>query len=290
GPNNITVYEGETIQLHCLTQTGSTVQWLHNNEMINLNLMRRYEMLPSGGLRIVSAQKSDSGIYECVASKIGFSTNTAKCYVHIQGLGLNVSELKLEILDIKQVNNNAIELYWKTSELIELYIQIQYRLNTPKVTWIIDETIYNNTITHGIISNLEYDQTYKFRLMAFDSNGKQLTSSLPKRFALKFLNQFYLPIPQITDAWITTDGKISLKWKVNDSFSDVIDGYIIYYRSVNSNDNYTTITIPNLVYPITDTFTISSIELNDKYEIRMATYSNRGLSPMSNSIEISLPS
>ncbi len=90
GPNNITVYEGETVQLHCLTQTGSTVQWLHNNEMIQLNLMRRYEMLPSGGLRIVSAQQSDSGIYECVASKISFGTNTAKCYVHIQGLELNV--------------------------------------------------------------------------------------------------------------------------------------------------------------------------------------------------------
>ncbi len=90
GPNNVTVYEGETVQLHCLTQTGSTVQWLHNNEMINLNLMRRYEMLPSGGLRIVSAQKSDSGLYECLASKIGFGTSTSKCYVQIQGLGLNV--------------------------------------------------------------------------------------------------------------------------------------------------------------------------------------------------------
>jgi hypothetical protein len=90
GPNNITVYEGETVQLHCLTQAGSTVQWLHNNEMIQLNLMRRYEMLSSGGLRIVSAQKSDSGIYECVASKIGSSTSTAKCFVHIQGLDMNV--------------------------------------------------------------------------------------------------------------------------------------------------------------------------------------------------------
>ena len=90
GPNNITVYEGETVQLHCLTQTGSTVQWLHNNEMIQLNLMRRYEMLPSGGLRIVSAQKSDSGIYECLASKIGIGTNTAKCHVQIQGLEMNV--------------------------------------------------------------------------------------------------------------------------------------------------------------------------------------------------------
>jgi hypothetical protein len=90
GPNNATVYEGETVQLHCLTQPGSTVQWLHNNEIINLNLMRRYEMLPSGGLRIVSAQKSDSGSYECIASKIGSDTNTAKCFVHVQGLGMNL--------------------------------------------------------------------------------------------------------------------------------------------------------------------------------------------------------
>ena len=90
GPNNVTVYEGETIQLHCLTQASSTVQWLHNNEMINSNVMRRYELLPSGGLRIVSAQKSDSGLYECLASKIGFGTSTSKCYVQIQGLELNV--------------------------------------------------------------------------------------------------------------------------------------------------------------------------------------------------------
>lgn len=90
GPNNITVYEGETIQLHCLTQPGSSIQWLHNGDVINLNMMRRYEMLASGGLRIVSAQRSDSGIYECLASKIGFGTSTAKCVVQIQGLEINV--------------------------------------------------------------------------------------------------------------------------------------------------------------------------------------------------------
>ena len=86
----MTIYEGETIQLHCITESGSTIQWLHNGEMINLNTMRRYEMLPSGGLRIVSAQRSDSGIYECLASKIGFGTSTGKCFVHVQGLELNV--------------------------------------------------------------------------------------------------------------------------------------------------------------------------------------------------------
>ncbi|CAF4236966.1 unnamed protein product, partial [Rotaria magnacalcarata] len=58
-------------------------------------------------------------------------TSTAKCYVHIQGLGLNVpdkthvlsslstrGELKLEIIDINQFDKDAIELFWKHNELI----------------------------------------------------------------------------------------------------------------------------------------------------------------------------
>jgi hypothetical protein len=133
------------------------------------------------------------------------------------------------------------------------------------------------------------DQQYKFRLVAFDSNGKQPLFSPSRRFTLKVSNQFNLPIPQITDAWITTDGQISLKWKINDTNTETVDGFIIYYRSTNLNKNYTKITIPNLRYPLIDTYTISSIEGNEKYELRMATYSNRGLSSMSNSIEISIP-
>lgn len=53
--------------------------------------------------------------------------------------------------------------------------------------------------------------------------------------------------------------------------------------------NFTDITVPNLRYPPIDTYTISSIESNQEYELRMTTYSNRGLSRMSNSIKISVP-
>jgi hypothetical protein len=199
---------------------------------------------------------------------------------------------KLEIVDINQINNNAVELFWMSNETTEINIQIQYRLIYPKTSWITDNQIYNRSTTHGIISNLDIEQVYKFRLIAFDLNGKQLMLSSSKRFLLKSENQFHLPIPQLTDAWITTEGQISLKWKVNDSDSKTIEGFIIYYRSINSKkDNYTTITIPNLRYPLIDTYTISStIEANEKYEIRMVTYSNHELSSMSNSIEISIPS
>jgi hypothetical protein len=197
---------------------------------------------------------------------------------------------KPEIIDINQLDNNVIELFWTNNENFQTNIQIQYRLIAPKTSWLTDNKLYNHSITNGIISNLEPNQAYKFRLITFDLHGKQQIISSTKRFTLKFLkNQFNLPIPQITDAWITTDGQISLKWKVNDSNSEIIDGFIIYYRLINSNRNYTKITIPNLLYPIIDTYTISSIEANQKYELRMATYSNRGLSSMSNSIEISIP-
>ncbi|CAF1666400.1 unnamed protein product, partial [Adineta ricciae] len=279
------------------------VQWLHNNEMIQPNLMRRYEMLPSGGLRIVSAQKSDSGIYECVASKIGFGTSTSKCFVHIQGLDMNVPDKpnavfppariggKLEIIDINQINNNAVEIQWKMIERFDISVQIQYRLIYPKTAWTTDDQVYNQSTTRGTISNLENDQVYKFRLIAFDSNGRQLMLSAAKRFIIKPFGQLNLPIPQIMDAGITSDGQISLKWHVNESESDTIDGFIIYYRLINGkNENYTTKTIPNLRFPLIDTYTISSaIEPNEKYELRMATYSNRGLSAMSNSIEITTP-
>lgn len=53
--------------------------------------------------------------------------------------------------------------------------------------------------------------------------------------------------------------------------------------------NFTTITVPNLRYPPIDTYIIPSVESNQVYEIRLSTYSNLGVSPMSNSIEISVP-
>ncbi len=197
---------------------------------------------------------------------------------------------KYEIIDINQIDNNGIELFWTINEKIETNIQIQYRLIAPKTFWITNNQVYNHSSTHGIISDLETNQVYKFRLITFDINGNQIIISSTKRFILKSLNQFHLPIPQITDAWITNDGQISLKWKVNESNSETIDGFIIYYRLINFIGNYTKIKIPNLRYPIIDTYTISSVEPNEKYELRMATYSNREFSSMSNSIEISIPS
>jgi hypothetical protein len=77
------------------------------------------------------------------------------------------------------------------------------------------EQFYNRSISQATIQNLQQDQTYKFRLIGFDINGKQLVISAAKRFTLGFIKkQPNIPVPEITNAWITNDDQISLKWQV----------------------------------------------------------------------------
>ncbi|CAF5101824.1 unnamed protein product, partial [Rotaria socialis] len=48
-------------------------------------------------------------------------------------------------------------------------------------------------------------------------------------------NQPNPPIPQINEAWITNDQQINLKWQLlNNTDSETIDGFVIYYRAINS--------------------------------------------------------
>lgn len=195
----------------------------------------------------------------------------------------------MEIVQIHQLDERSVEVVWKTDESAESEVQVQYRLMHTKSHWNTLNQLYNHSITRATIHDLQSEQTYRFRLLAFDAHGQQMMSSSIKRFTLKPFN--HLPIPQITDAWITNEGHISLKWKLNNTNSELIDGFLIYYRTLNgdSSNNFTKVTVPNVPYPLINTYTLTSIQFEKKYEIRMATYSNRGASPMSNSIEIAIP-
>lgn len=220
-------------------------------------------------------------------SKVKFSEIHSFLLI-IDAFSLAVS--KIELTDISQIDSNTVELTWIDNEKLPTNIQIQYRLIHSKTPWITDNQLYNHSSTHGLISNLESNQNYKFRLITYDSSGKMNVLTSARRVALKISNDLNLAVPQLTDAWITSDGQISVKWSINQTITDHIDEFLLFYRLVNSKKNFTKITIPNIRFPMIDTYTITSIEPNEKYELRMATYSNRGLSPMSNSMEISIPS
>jgi len=196
---------------------------------------------------------------------------------------------KIELTDISQIDSTTVELTWNYNEKYDRNIQIQYRFSHNKSSWITDNQLYTHPTTQAIISNLDSNQNYRFRLISYDRLGRMTILTPARRVTLKQTDQLNLAIPQITDAWITNEGHINLKWKMNDTFLDHIDEFLIYYRLVNSNENFTKIIVPNIRFPMIDSYTITTIKPNEKYELRMATYSNRGLSQMSNSMEISIP-
>lgn len=116
GPQNTTIYEGQSVVLLCVTNdqsaggptasaaaaaasgptsvtnagagAGNTqINWLQNDLIIEPTLMRRFEINQLlGNLRIVSVQKSDAGVYKCIASN-EYGMSTAEAYVSVKSVG-----------------------------------------------------------------------------------------------------------------------------------------------------------------------------------------------------------
>lgn len=125
----------------------------------------------------------------------------------------------MEITNIQQVADDAVELSWKANEklnnILQL-VQIRYRTIDSRGTWLTTNDFYNRSVETIIINNLRSGQTYKFRLVGFDNQGKQLVISATKRLYLEGnLPLMHLPLAEITDAWVTNDGQINLKWRVS---------------------------------------------------------------------------
>ena len=96
GPQNLTIYEGQTVVLLCVTEANAQINWLQNDIIIEPSLMnRRFEINQVGNLRIVSAQKSDTGVYKCIASN-EFGMTTAEGYVTVNGKILIILNIILE--------------------------------------------------------------------------------------------------------------------------------------------------------------------------------------------------
>jgi hypothetical protein len=92
GPQNTTIYEGQSVVLLCITSETSSssstqINWLQNDLIIEPTLMRRFEINQLlGNLRIVSIQKSDAGTYKCIASN-EFGMSTAEAFVQVKSNG-----------------------------------------------------------------------------------------------------------------------------------------------------------------------------------------------------------
>ncbi len=128
---------------------------------------------------------------------------------------------KLEIVDLTQIDNTAVQLSWKINETIESALsslQVQYRFIHPKTSWMATDELYNRSASQAIVSNLQPGQVFKFRLVGFDKDGRQLVISAAKRMTLELMkNRANTIVPEMIDASVTNDGQISVTWKVRGS-------------------------------------------------------------------------
>ena len=227
GPQNTTIYEGQTVVLLCVTNDASSggntqINWLQNEIIIEPTLMRRFEINQLlGNLRIVSIQKSDAGIYKCIASN-EYGMSTAEAFVKVvksdnelavglkQSIKRPVASLVASRPSINQIGSDKILLNWQLIDSVTglvvhapdllntvAYFKVEYktsRHNVRKVevpqppptnVWLtIDEQVDPKKREY-ILTDLSKFETYRFRVMTFFLNG-DLTNSHPSiRFRLE---------------------------------------------------------------------------------------------------------
>ena len=213
GPQNTTIYEGQSVVLLCITSEASAstqINWLQNDLIIEPTLMRRFEINQLlGNLRIVSIQKSDSGVYKCIASN-EYGMSTAEAYVQVKSSGGESGEAKKKVSEgdstrqmpqasrpvIQQIGVDKILLKWQltTSDLLSqntlAYFKVDYKTNKQQPgiqpnTWLtIDEQIDAKKREY-ILTDLSKHETYRFRISTFFLNGELNHSHQSSRFKLE---------------------------------------------------------------------------------------------------------
>jgi hypothetical protein len=230
GPQNTTIYEGQSVVLLCVTggenaaaaaaaSSSTQINWLQNDLIIEPTLMRRFEINQLlGNLRIVSIQKSDAGIYKCIASN-EFGMSTAEAHVQVKSTtevgGVDevpvVTNKKEEDLIakqlpqasrpiIQQIGHDKILLKWNvgannlnTANNNIAYFKVEYKTNKQQQqipgiqpnTWLtIDEQIDSKKREY-ILTDLSKHDTYRFRITTFFLNGELNHSHQSTRFKLE---------------------------------------------------------------------------------------------------------
>ena len=213
GPQNTTIYEGQTVVLLCVTSEtasgGVQINWLQNDLIIEPTLMRRFEINQLlGNLKIVSVQKSDAGVYKCIVSnEYGMSTSEAYVQVKTSGsneknsLNINKGGKSSSIMSasvatrpsIQQIGLDKILLKWQlvdtqTGLAIDpenlAYFKVDYK-TTKSNSWLtIDEQIEPKKREY-ILTDLSKHDSYKFRVTTFFLNGDLNHGHSSVRFKLE---------------------------------------------------------------------------------------------------------
>uniref|UniRef100_T1IT66 Down syndrome cell adhesion molecule-like protein Dscam2 n=1 Tax=Strigamia maritima TaxID=126957 RepID=T1IT66_STRMM len=234
-------------------------------------------------LSILEVSKSDSGEYYCEGRN---SYGSAKTIIK---LIVQEKPLKPEIVNVKNLDNRSVEVFWKPgnpNDLIYKYI-LQYKKKY-------DSWVYKRVVTEyvdaqfnsKVINQLQPATAYEFRIAAENEVG---SSNYSDTITIVLNEEAPEGPPQQVEVEATDRDSLRISWKtpLKSLWNGPIRGYYIGYKVADSSQQHTfkIFEVPE-DYTNTLVYQLTNLKIYTKYSIVVMAYNNGGSGPTTKEITI----
>nr|XP_050854646.1 interference hedgehog-like isoform X1 [Vespula vulgaris]XP_050854647.1 interference hedgehog-like isoform X1 [Vespula vulgaris] len=182
--------------------------------------------------------------------------------------------------NVTRLSDVSVMVRWSVPENKGLpieFFKVQYRqlgqkMNGKQAKWMTANTEIPNHVRSFEVTDLQPDNTYRFRIAAVYSNNDNKLSPNSVRFHLNRDGGFEsnrMPIPLLTNTEALNHNEVLLLWQNLDKSTD-IDGFYVYHRASTSAGDYVKTTVEG---KNSTNITISHLQPDTTYEFKVQSFS-----------------
>ncbi|XP_043490484.1 interference hedgehog-like [Polistes fuscatus] len=182
--------------------------------------------------------------------------------------------------NVTRLSDVSVMVRWSVPENKGLpieFFKVQYRQLGPRINgkpgkWMTANTEIPNHVRSFEVTDLQPDNTYRFRIAAVYSNNDNKLSPNSVRFHLNHNGGFEsnrMPIPLLTNTEALSYNEVLLVWQ-NLNKSAKIDGFYVYHRASSSAGEYVKTTVEG---KNSTNITISHLQPDTTYEFKVQSFS-----------------
>ncbi|KAI4497803.1 hypothetical protein M0802_007129 [Mischocyttarus mexicanus] len=182
--------------------------------------------------------------------------------------------------NVTRLSDDSVMVRWSVPENKGLpieFFKVQYRQLGPKINgkqgkWMTANTEIPNHVRSFEVTDLQPNNTYRFRIAAVYSNNDNKLSPNSVRFHLNHDSGYEsnkMPIPLLTNTEALSHNEVLLLWQNLDKSAD-IDGFYVYHRASTSAGEYVKTTVEG---KNSTNITISHLQPDTTYEFKVQSFS-----------------
>ncbi|KFO77977.1 Netrin receptor DCC, partial [Cuculus canorus] len=239
-PSNLYAYERTDIELECSVsgKPVPTVEWIKNGEVVIPS--DYFQIVGGGNLRILGVVKSDEGFYQCVAENEAGNAQASAQLIVPQPVIPSPGVLPSPPRDVVPVlvSSRFVRLSWRPP--LEVHGHIQTYTVFFSKDGINRERALNTSQSGPLqvtVGNLKPEETYTFRVVAFNEWGPGETSQ-----PIKVVTQPELQVPGPVENFrvvSTTPTSLLVSWDPPSSLHSPIEGYRIFWMETTTGREQT---------------------------------------------------